>query len=636
MTRIKTVIFASLLTLSLFSFGQKMETGPTHYDSMRVISFNIHKVDTTVFIENSSSNIDTSSRYFHQYDPIRGTYDFNANIGNISAASQNMVFKPDFTSGFSYGNNSFRPYLGTDIDKNFLYSLLPFTDLYFSSGMKREQVFHVTHLHNVRNKLFMGVIYRIINAPGRDNYHHKTNNHTVSTFMYYQTKNKRYGVFANYLFSKIKNQENGGLNDDTIYLNYRIGKSLTVPEYYLTKAENLIKESSVNLKQYYSFFKKDSIVVNDTTKRLRTFTLGRIIHSFDFMQLKSRFTNGLNAGYFPIIPNDTSLVADSCVYYQINNSLEWTNNETSLEGKPTFFKYSAKVTHAYTEINQLNEHFHFINIIPSVSLSLRPFKNFTVDASGDYVLLNKYKGDYSVAASIAYAFEKREKSYGRISLEVDYHKEEADWFYLHYRSTYFNWDNDFEKEDILHGGLNYTYKKLKLGVDYYNLFNPVYMDASARPNQYLNGVINVFNAYVFKKFLFWKFEIDNKVIYQYTDKPNLLRKPQLIAAQSYVFSTHMFKKALFLQLGVDLTYNNKYYGDAYQPATRSFYIQNTRQVGNYLYADAFLNLKIKRFRIFFQLTNFLSGAIGYDNFTVPHYPMQDRVFKFGVNWLFHD
>ena len=136
--------------------------------------------------------------------------------------------------------------------------------------------------------------------------------------------------------------------------------------------------------------------------------------------------------------------------------------------------------------------------------------------------------------------------------------------------------------------------------------------------------------------MFWKFEVDNKVVYQYTDKPNLLRKPQLIASQSYVFSTHMFKKALFLQVGVDLTYNTKYYGDAYQPATRSFYLQNKTKVGNYLYADAFLNLKIKRFRIFVQLTNFLSGVIGYDSFTVPHYPMQDRVFKFGVNWLFHD
>ena len=583
------------------------------------------------------ANIDTTPRYFHKYDPIAKAYYFNANTGNIGAPSQNMVFNPVFLPDFQYGNPSFLPYIYSDKDRNFFYSLKPFTELHFSSGMKREQVFHVTHLHNVRNKLFMGVNYRIINAPGRDNYYQKTNDHAVSTFMYYQTKDKRYGVFANYLFSKIKNQENGGLTDDTIYLNYRIGKSLTVPEYYLTKAENLVKESSVHLKQYYSFVKKDSVIVNDSYQTIENLYAWAELSTLLILPIRNPgLLNGLNAGYFPIIPNDTSPVADSCVFYHISNSLEWTNNETRLDGRQTIFKYSAKVTHTYTEIDQLNEHFHFINIIPSVTIGLKPFRNFTVDASADYVLLNEYKGDYSVAASIAYAFEKREKSYGKIALEGDYHKKKTEWFYRHYQSTYFNWDNDFAKEEILHIGLNYTYRNLKVGSDYYNLFNPVYMDASSRPNQYLNGLINVFNAYVFKKFLFWKFEIDNKVIYQYTDKPNLLRKPQLIAAQSYVFSTKMFKKALFLQLGVDLTYNTKYYGDAYQPATRSFYLQNTREVGNYLYADAFLNLKIKRFRIFFQLTNFLSGAIGYDNFTVPHYPMQDRVFKFGVNWLFHD
>jgi hypothetical protein len=637
MTRSKSIIFVFLLLLSFFLFGQNRELSLTHYDSTRVVSFNIHKIDTTVFIENSSNNIDTNSRYFHQYDPIRRTYDFYTNIGNIGAVSQNMVFRPVLKSGFSYGNNSLMPYIKNDLERNFLFSLLPFTDLYFSSGMKREQVFHVTHLHNVRNKLFIGVNYRIINAPGRDNYHQKTNSHVVSTFMYYQTKNKRYGIFTDYLFSKIKNQENGGLTDDTIYLNYRMGKSATVPEYYLTKAENLVKESTVHLKQYYSFVKKDSIFVNDTTKRLKTFFLGRIIHSFDFIHQKSRFTNGLNAGYFPIIPNDTSTIADSCVFYQIKNSLEWNNSEAiRRDGTSSIFQYSVKVTHTYSEIDQWNEHFHFINLLPSLSLEIRPFKNFTVDASGDYVLLNKYAGDYTSSATIAYEFVYKEKSFGKITLEGDYHKKEADWFYQHYHSTYFRWDNDFAKEEILHGGLNYTYKNLKVGADYYNLFNPVYMDAASRPNQYVNGTIQVFSAYLYKRFMFWKFEIDNKVVYQYTDKPTLLRKPQLIASQTYVFSTHMFKKALFLQLGVDLTYNTKYYGDAYQPATRSFYLQNTRQIGNYLYADAFLNLKIKRFRIFFQLTNFLSGAIGYDNFTVPHYPMQDRVFKFGVNWLFHD
>jgi hypothetical protein len=98
----------------------------------------------------------------------------------------------------------------------------------------------------------------------------------------------------------------------------------------------------------------------------------------------------------------------------------------------------------------------------------------------------------------------------------------------------------------------------------------------------------------------------------------------------------MFKKALFANIGIDLNYNTSYLADAYQPATHSYYLQNDRTLGNYLYVDGFINLKVQRFRIFVLLSNALSGLIGYDSFTVPHYPMQDRTFKFGVDWIFHN
>ena len=633
MARFKAFIFFLFIIWSSWAFCQDEVIAS---DSLRVISFSIHKLDTTVFIEKGGSNIDTSSRYFHKYDPIDKAYLFNANTGNIGASSVNMVFKPLFASGFQYGNRSFFPYINSDQDQNFFYALKPFTELHFSSGMKREQVFHVTHMHHVRNKLFMGVNYRIINAPGRDNYHQKTNDHAVSTFMYYQTKNKRYGVFADYLFSRIKCQENGGMVDDTVYLNYRSGQSLTMPEYYLTTAENRVKESAVHLKQYYFLARKDSFMINDSTKGGRKILLGRFVHSFDFVHHKDRFSNGPNMGYFPLIPNDSGPRADSSLWFQVKNTIGWTNHELRPDDKQAWLRYALHIAHSYTEIRDAGGMYHFINVQLSASLGLRLFKHLTLDVAGAYVLLNDFKNDFNLSGTAAYAFFRKEKSYGSIAVEVDWMRREADWFYRHYRSTYYNWDNRFLKEEVLHAGLNYSYPRLKVGVDYYNWFNPVYMDAGGRPNQYVNGVINVFSAYVFKKFVFWKFEIDNKVIYQYTDKPALLRKPALMAAQSYVFSTHMFRKALFFQVGVDLRYHTKYYGDAYLTGVRAFYLQNDRKVGNYLNADAFLNLKIKRFRVFLALTNFLSGVIGYDNFSVPHYPMQDRVFKFGVNWLFHD
>jgi hypothetical protein len=93
---------------------------------------------------------------------------------------------------------------------------------------------------------------------------------------------------------------------------------------------------------------------------------------------------------------------------------------------------------------------------------------------------------------------------------------------------------------------------------------------------------------------------------------------------------------LLAQLALDLFYNTPYYGDAWMPATQQFYLQNNTKTGNYLYADVALNFKIKRARLFLKLSHFDNGLMGYDYFTVPHYPMQNRAFKFGVSWLFFD
>jgi hypothetical protein len=294
------------------------------------------------------------------------------------------------------------------------------------------------------------------------------------------------------------------------------------------------------------------------------------------------------------------------------------------------------VTHSYNEVHQFNGTSYIMNVKPNAGLSLQAFKNLNINLSGEYVLFNQYDGDYSANASIAYDFTLREKNYGKLSLQCDYGSSKPDWFYSHYYSTYYKWDYDFDDRRDFHAGLLYNYGNFYVGADMYNMENMVYMDVLARPKQYTGKVVNVYTAHISKSFNIGIFRIDNKVIYQYTDKSSLLRLPMISASQSYIFTWPMFKKALLTQAGIDLFYNTKYYADAYQPELRSFCLQNDRQLGNYLYTDVFLNLKIKRARIFLKLTNVLSGLIGYDNFTVPHYPMQDRLFKFGIGWVFYD
>ena len=105
---------------------------------------------------------------------------------------------------------------------------------------------------------------------------------------------------------------------------------------------------------------------------------------------------------------------------------------------------------------------------------------------------------------------------------------------------------------------------------------------------------------------------------------------------SIYYTAVLFHGAATAQPGLSFFYNTLYNGNSYMPATRSFYLQDNKEIGNYLYMDVFLNVKIQRARLFIMYSNFGSFFLGRTYYTVPNYPMQDAAFKFGVSWRFYD
>jgi hypothetical protein len=72
------------------------------------------------------------------------------------------------------------------------------------------------------------------------------------------------------------------------------------------------------------------------------------------------------------------------------------------------------------------------------------------------------------------------------------------------------------------------------------------------------------------------------------------------------------------------------------PATGRFYRQDAEKLGNYPYISPFLNMKLKRTRMFFMFDHVNSGLMGLDYFMVPSYPMNVRMFRYGLAWTFYD
>jgi hypothetical protein len=98
----------------------------------------------------------------------------------------------------------------------------------------------------------------------------------------------------------------------------------------------------------------------------------------------------------------------------------------------------------------------------------------------------------------------------------------------------------------------------------------------------------------------------------------------------------MFHNALTLQVGIDAKFNTKFYGYAYMPATAVFYLQDDMKMGNYPNLGFYIGAKIKRFRVFFKLSNFNSTFMKPTFFSLYRLPDNPFAFNYGISWEFYD
>jgi hypothetical protein len=147
--------------------------------------------------------------------------------------------------------------------------------------------------------------------------------------------------------------------------------------------------------------------------------------------------------------------------------------------------------------------------------------------------------------------------------------------------------------------------------------------------------MNVVAVYLKKLTNFGNWSLNVSGVYQRVSN-SALRVPELAANASFYYTNDLFKKVTILQAGIDVFYNTSYFGNAYMPATKSFYLQNRKKTGDYFYGDFFLNLQVKRARLFLKYVNLGFFLNDFRYYTVPSYPMQDGGFRFGVNWMFYD
>lgn len=234
------------------------------------------------------------------------------------------------------------------------------------------------------------------------------------------------------------------------------------------------------------------------------------------------------------------------------------------------------------------------------------------------------------------------------------------FYYRHFHSKHYWWDNnDLSKimRTRLEGKLSVDRWKTQLKVGVENLKNYTYLDNTSvkytetssgnEVTTYKNDVavkqysgnIQVFSAALRQDFKLGIFHLDNEVTYQKSSNQDVLPLPELTLYHNLYIKFGLAKKVLQIEMGADVRYFTQYYAPDYAPAIGQFYLQNkdTRyKLGGYPLVNGYINLHLKRTRIFFAMYNLIQGQGDKSYFLAPHYPLNPRLLKFGISWNFFD
>jgi len=590
--------------------------------------------------DTSSKNIlivDTLLTGVQQYNPIYKN--FYSNTGNLGLAHQSFIFKTPTTLGFDYGMHSFDLYEQNSKQIKYFDTKMPYTRINATLGSKIEQFVQLEHNQNINKNWGFGFNIDKIRSEGFYK-NQKTKTTGLSFHTNYISPKKKYGILANTTYNKMELNENGGLLNDTALERFstiprnvqRFDSRALQVNFDDANNVNIRKSKSFFVKQFFNFGKVDSARINDTIYQKDYFAKRGFSHSF-FYEEKSfiynapvRSNNEKFYSYYFMNPVKTF---DSTHYSTVENEIRWSNYNSK-------FLYSAFVKHQFIKTHNSLKDSAFDNVLVGGELKKGNQENYYWNFSPTYIVSGMNKGDHNITGNLKLFFNPK---IGDINFTGIWQKRSPDFIQKNYFSNHYIWNNKFDAVVITSGKMEYNNEKIKFKtgtsiskIDYY-----IYFNENATPAQLRDKdgsiPISVTSAWLQKDLKVGKWNLNSILFYQKAGD-TIIRVPQFVMRNSFFFESYLFKKALLLQVGTDFFYFTEYFGNAYNPATSQFYLQNEKKIGNYPFLDFFLNIKVKQARIFFKTDHLNAGLMGNTYYMVPHYPIAGRALKLGVSWIF--
>ena len=503
---------------------------------------------------------DTTLTGVQIYDPLFKANRFKANLGNTGQFYRELIFYPTAgNSGFDYGIHSFDRYLFQNDSVRYYKVYKTFSQIQYIQGAKKEVNFQVNFSRNVYRSLNIGFDFRVLSSPGFYVYQ-KTNQVNFVLTAQYFTKDKRYGVIANFRANRLKNYENGGIKYDSLFeQSLEMNRQLYTTN--LNQAQNRVRESGFFMKHFFNLSRHPKNPKDSAFYSKRRAELGRISYSFEYNRQTQNYTDGNpKSGFYQHIYLDSLSSWDSITVKKVINEVSWTNPSFRPDKSLRLLQIEGSFKQQFVQIS-LHGGIQTINqYIPSGSLSFNPFPTLHLYAYADYVLGDYNKDDLSIRANLSQTLGSKKKNGGTITIKTLYAFQKPGWFYEHYYSNNFRWDTAWRKQGLISGCFDYTYKKINTGICASRINNYVYLDSTANPKQ-LTEQFAYFYAYLKGEMTLGRFIFNGNFAYQTVQGASVLRLPAFMGNLAIYYSGRVFRGAATVQPGISIYYNTLYFGD---------------------------------------------------------------------------
>jgi hypothetical protein len=633
-------------------------------------------------------NADTLQFMFqnwHLTEGFNGEYNY---LGNMGTPRETRLYfnRPtgtayDFLQPFDYFYTTPDRFIFTDTKS-------PYTNLsYHSSGNKvdGDDRFRAYFTTNAGKHFGIGFLFDYLYGRGRYD-KQSTSLINFSLFSFYRSDRYNYHLLASRY--KMKTRENGGITDDRYITRpedtdgggTNMGTADIPVKLDATWSRNDVYDLFFTHNYNWGYYRKkeadaiaadttdvpsDTIAVADIPEvandsiATEFVSVARLTHTAEVSFLRHEYINHrLPRNYYAdtFLPHDSvdntnDLSIDNRVALSLCEGFrKWAFANITAFAEYKYDRYRLPDTIAGTPqecIKSYNEHSLYVG----GAVSSTRGKHLRYHAEGSTAVIGSDLGAFSLDGGVDLNFKLWKKDIN-ISAKAFMKNNRPSFYYRHYHSEHFWWDNDLAKEfkTRIEGSIEVPYSRTRLNVSVENVKNYTYIanHSILAPNRtdYLNrfnvqqenGNIQVIAASLKQDFKYGILNLNTEVTYQYSSNQDVLPLPALNAYANF-FLKFTIAKVLHTEIGADAWYFTSYYAPEYMPALGQFVQQNQNariKIGNYPLATVYANFLLKQTRFYVKYYHVNKGLGSSNYFLVPHHPLNPSTLWFGLSWNFYN